>query len=75
MNAPELIKHIKKELSLTSPQLGRQLGYKCAGHIWFVESGTRQPSILMCKRLIWFSHDYLNMNITIDELLGVTHED
>lgn len=71
MSARILIKEIRLKLGLSTPQLSERLGFKSKAHVWLVEKGIREPSILMCKRLIKLcKEERVMMNLTIDKLRG-----
>ncbi len=69
VKAIKLIKKLRKDLGLSTPQLSEQLGFKSKSTIWLIESGRREPSLLICRRLIKLARENGIQSLTIDKLM------
>ena len=69
MNAAQILKEVRKKIGVSTPKFSAMLGYKSKSVVWLIENGHREPSILMCRRLIKIAHDKAGIELTMDQLL------
>jgi DNA-binding transcriptional regulator YiaG len=73
MSVAQIVKEVRKKTGVSTRKFSGMLGFKSKSHVWLVETGRRNPSVLMCKRLIKIAQEY-NMILTMDMLLGEDDE-
>lgn len=65
-----VLKEVREKLGLSTIQMSKELGYKSEAHVWLVEKGYRNGTLLLCKRLIEVAEKAGIKGITLDKLLS-----